>query len=170
MTAEPQHTWSAARLIIAGSITAVLLFYIAFYAAVNRASLDPADLPRRCAESRPTWQSYQEDIKGQIGAAAAAEWRGAPIRFKLDQGAAYLTMRLEGPWTEFPCGIPVLLRDPQGNTVQDSGISTPGAERTYTFPLKAGDTPPWVEIHYPHQERRLALGPDGAWEAPPATP
>ena len=152
--------------VVAGVILAILLFFVAFYAAVNRVSIDPAELLKRCAESHPEWLSYQEDIKGQIGAGAAAEWQGTPLRAEVRGREAHVTMRISGPWAQYDCGIPILLRDPLGNVVQSSAVSAPGGERTYTFKLPTETPPPWIEIHYPHQERRLPLSPQGDWQAP----
>lgn len=156
----PALTWGR---IVAGVAVCVLVFFITLYAAVNRASADPSDLARRCATSHPEWQSYQEDIKGQIGAAAAAEWHGTLQRFEISGREARLTFLLEGPWAAYACGIPILLRDPLGNVVQSTDISAPAPERTYRFQLPAESLPPWVEVHIPHEERRLPLSPEGTW-------
>lgn len=148
-----------------GICAAIAVFYIAFYAAVNQVEISTTDLAERCAKSHLQWLSYQEDIKGQIGAQAAAAWKGNPVRAALKGREATVTFAVSGPWTEYPCGIPVLLRDPLGNVFQSSSVSGPGAERTYTFTLPSEFPPPWIEIHYPHQERRLPLSPTGEWTA-----
>jgi len=152
------------RLIVAACVAATLGFLITFYAAVNSAGVDPVEIAQRCATARPVWQNYQEDVKGQVGASATATWHGQPIRFELDGSTARLTMRLEGPWVDYPCAMPILLRDPLGHTAQNEEATGPGAERVYTFHLPAATNPPWVEIHFPHQERRLPLT-GGQWRA-----
>ena len=154
------------RFAVGGVLAAVVLFFVSFYAAVNSASVSPEEIVRRCRESRPVWQNYQEDVKGQIGARATATWHGEPLQLELVDGTARLTMRLSGPWIAYPVGMPILLRDPQGNTVQSIEAGPPGEERTCIFQLPSKITPPWVEIHYPHAERRLALNATGSWRAP----
>lgn len=156
----------AIKLGILGVSGCVITFVVAFYTALNSASVAPEEIARRCRESRPVWQNYQEDVKGQIGARAAATWHGVPTRLELADGTARLTMQITGPWTGYVYGIPILLRDPQGNTSLSIDAGPPGEERTYTFALPTKSVPPWVEIHYPHAERRLALTAEGTWSAP----
>ena len=161
--ANPQRALKVGVFLLVGG---VLIFIISFYAAVNGVGVAPEEIARRCRESRPAWQNYQEDVKGQIGARATATWRGEPMRLEVAEGTARLTMRIVGPWTEYQYGIPILLRDPQGNTALSIDAGPPGGERTYTFALPTQSVPPWVEIHYPHAERRLALTAEGQWHAP----
>jgi hypothetical protein len=133
----------------------------------GRPEITTEELARRCAESAPTWDSYQEDIKGQIGAAPVAEWRGAPAWAALSEGVLSVGMRVESPWSERTCSLPILLRDPFGevhlgrNAVLEDGVFV------YRFTLGANPDAalPWVEIHYPHQIRRLSLRSDGTWTA-----
>lgn len=160
--ADPYRTLKLGALAISAC---VLTFVVAFYTALNSASVSPEEIARRCRESKPVWQDYQEDVKGQIGARAAATWHGEPTRLELQDGVALLTMRLSGPWTAYAVGIPILLRDPQGNTALSIDAGPPGEERTYTFALPTKSVPPWLEIHYPHAERRLALTAEGTWTA-----
>ena len=61
--------------------------------------------------------------------------------------------------------VPVLLRDPLGNTLTSHTLSPPGPERSYFFTLPTENRPPWLEIHYPHQERRLTLDATGKWKS-----
>lgn len=152
------------RLVFAACVVGVFGFLIAFYAAINRASIDPVEIAERCANAHPVWQNYQEDVKGQVGASATATWSGTPVALELEGEVAHLTMRLQSPWAEYACAMPILLRDPLGHTVQNEEVSGPGSDRVYTFRLPAATTPPWIEIHYPHQERRLPLT-NGRWHA-----
>jgi len=157
---NPWGRWAlgAALLVIAGMV--------AFYTAVLRAGVDPAVLAERCSASRPTWENYQEDVKGQIGAGAVAQWRGRPIEFRVEGAVAELMLVMDAPWDDFAFAVPILLRDPLGRVMMSARISEPGAVRTYTF-VWPGDSgiPPWVEVHFPHQESRLPLDSAGSWHA-----
>ena len=145
----------------------VLCGIIGVIAVAGRPEITAEELARRCAESVPTWDSYQEDIKGQIGAAPVAEWGGEPVWAALTEGVIRIALRVEPPWSERPCSLPILLRDPFGevhlgrNAVQEDGVFV------YRFTLRANPDAglPWVEIHYPHQIRRLSLRSDGTWTA-----
>lgn len=159
--AGPRRLW----LMVAAAAGAVFLFFVAFFAALSSVEATPEEIARRCREARPVWQNYQEDIKGQIGARAAASWHGEPVRLEVRDGTARLTMRIHGPWADYPLGIPILLRDPQGGTHSSIDAGPPGPERTYHFSLPGATPPPWIEIHYPHNERRLPLSPEGTWQA-----
>ncbi len=122
-------------------------------------SIDEADLARRCVQSRPEWNNYDEDIKAQIGATAAAQWDGEPLRAHAGNGQVQVTFAIRGPWEKRSAALPVLMRDPYGNTLRDSGeAGRNGSERTYTFILPAATAEgslPWIEIKYLHHERRL---------------
>jgi len=152
------------RIGLSMALVAALGFLIAFYAAVNRASVDPVEIAARCATAKPVWQNYQEDVKGQVGASATATWRGRPVRLETEGNTARLTMHVEPPWSDYDAAMPILLRDPLGHTVQNDPTATGRVERVYTFQLPGVAGAPWVEIHYPHQERRLPLT-SGQWQA-----
>ena len=155
------------------AVLVVLSAGLALVARMGAHKTDPAELVKRCAESHPAWVSYQEDIKGQVGAQPVALWRGrlAEVRQKAD--SITVTFQLEQPWAEYEAAVPILLRDPMGHDYQQDSVSREGSLRKYVFHLDAGSgasTLPWVEIHYPHTERRIALGTAGQWKDQPSTP
>lgn len=163
-TSSPAPPLSPGRIVL-GIALLIFLLLVSFYTVVNSVRLDTAEIARRCAESHPEWQNYQEDIKGQIGAAPVAEWKGEPLALDVRGREVELYFRIEGPWSQYPCGVPVLLRDPLGNTLTSHTLSPPGPERSYFFTLPTENRPPWLEIHYPHQERRLPLDATGKWKS-----
>lgn len=125
-----------------------------------------AELVRRCKASQPAWNGYQEDIK-EIGARAVARWHGAPVSAKVMPDAVEITFRLEAPWDAWEAAVPVLLRDPEGRVMRDTGDRRDGAQRVYQFDrsaLSGESAPPWLEIQYPHTRRRLFFT-DGHWSA-----
>ena len=75
---SPSPPLSPGRIVM-GIVLLIFLLLVSFYTVVNSVRLDTAEIARRCAESHPEWQNYQEDIKGQIGAAPVAEWKGEPL-------------------------------------------------------------------------------------------
>jgi hypothetical protein len=121
----------------------------------------------RVEKSRPAWENYQEDIKGQVGAGPVAEWDGTPSRLWFDKDAVFLTFAMRGPWATRDAGIPVLLRDPSGREQRDLRADRTGSTVRYTFERPKLDAmPAWLEIKYPHTERRLVLSERGEWQAP----
>jgi len=125
-----------------------------------------AEIAARIAKSRPAWENYQEDIKGQIGAGPVAEWDGTPTRLWLDQDCVFLSFALKGPWATRAPGLPVLLRDPAGRVQQDLRVEHEGSTARYVFHRsKLEGIPAWIEIKYPHTERRLVLSESGEWRS-----
>ncbi len=157
------------------AVAAVLLGLfagVAMIARMGERQADPAELAKRCAESRPAWASYQEDIKGQVGAPPVARWRGRLVEVCQESGAITVTFLLESPWAEYEADMPVLLRDPMGHEHRQDQVKREGGTRRYIFHLDAQSGVsqlPWVEIHFPHTERRIALGTGGHWKDIAAT-
>jgi hypothetical protein len=150
---------------VAGAVIGIALLSVGVIALVNAQGVPLRELQERCRVSKPAWNNYQEDIKGQIGAAPVAEWSGVPISARFEGETFHVTFSLQPPWLDYPCALPILLRDPMGN-IYRSAVAEPGGEgeRTYVFPIKASSAGlPWVEIHYPHHQTRLALDPSGTW-------
>ncbi|MCX5758735.1 MAG: hypothetical protein NTU83_09580 [Candidatus Hydrogenedentes bacterium] len=126
--------------------------------------LSDRELAARIEKSRPAWESYQEDIKGQIGAGPVAEWDGTPSRLWFDRDAVFFTFAMRGPWAARDMGVPVLLRDPSGRVQRDLRADRNGLMVCYTFERPKLDAlPTWLEIRYPHTERRLVLSARGEW-------
>jgi len=126
----------------------------------------PAELEKRCAESDPAWISYQEDIKGQVGAQPVARWRGALQEVRQESDTVTVTFQLEAPWDEYRAAVPVLLRDPMGREHRQDRVVREDGLRRYIFRLDAqsgASLLPWVDIHFPHTERRVALDAMGHW-------
>lgn len=150
---------------IAGIATLLLLLTVAVIALVNAQGVPIPELERRCRDSAPVWNNYQEDIKGQIGAKPVAEWHGSPVWAILEGRELGVAFDLTAPWSEYPCALPILLRDPLGNEYKSVQTDLSDGLRVYRFTLAEGAIVglPWVEIHYPHQQRRLALDETGRW-------
>lgn len=144
------------------------LALLAVFALQGRAAVSLEELQRRIETSAPRWANYQEDIKGQIGAAPAAEWEGKPISARIDGANLRVEFEIAGPWEARELALPLLAHDPLGNTYQNTAALFEGARVTYVFTLAevpARGTLPWVEIKYPHRERRLVFSDTGVWEA-----
>jgi hypothetical protein len=150
-----------------------LLAGLAVVARMGARPVDPVELTRRCEESRPVWASYQEDIKGQVGAQPVARWRGRLEQVRQEAGSVLVTFRLESPWSDYEANVPVLLRDPMGHEYRQDAVDREDGARRYVFHLDAqsgASLLPWVEIHFPHTERRIALGAGGHWKDTQVTP
>jgi len=156
------------RLLIIG---ALLLFsgLVAVLTYVNGQGVPAEELSRRCGESRPEWSSYQEDIKGQVGAAPVAAWKGEPVRVELTGRQLRITFRLSSPWSGYDAALPVLVRDPLGNVSRNvSGERLDDGLRGYGFTLPGEPDAaqiPWLELRYPHTERRIPLDERGMWQS-----
>jgi len=114
-------------------------------------------LTERIAQSRPQWRNYQEDIKGQIGAALAAEWEGAPVAFLQEDASLTVLFEISGPWSARDAAMPVLIRDPAGHVLQNESARRQGNRVAYAFSLPSGASGPlpWVDVQYPHGQKRL---------------
>lgn len=128
----------------------------------------PEELARRTATCQPTWQNYQEDIKGQIGAGLVAEWAGKPEQVRRDGAILRVRFQLEGAWGQRTSAIPILLREPGGSVHRNRDAECRAGRVTYVFELGEGvaGALPWIELKYPHGEKRLVLFEDGSWASP----
>lgn len=141
---------------------------VAAVARTKTALPPPGELERRCAASHPSWQDYDEDIKAQIGAGPAAQWAGAPLEASRQGAAIRVTWRLEGPWAERACGIPILVREPYGAVIQNVALEPQGNLTVYVYELPADIREaalPWIEVKSPVGEQRIVLDPKGEWKA-----
>ncbi len=132
--------------------------------------LSESELLRRCASSAPRWAAYQEDIKAQIGADPAAQWRGQPAALLREGARIRVTFQLQGPWARREAALPVLLRDPLGAVYQAEHVEGAGTDRHYIYRLgeeSAAGAAPWFELRYPHREQRLMLDHDQSWRISP---
>ncbi len=158
-------TW---RRVILGVVILVLAgaLFLAYW--VTGAPIDEAALARRVAESVPQWANYQEDIKGQIGARAVAQWRGRPVSAEWIGAMLDVEFELSGPWAGRDVALPILCHTPSGKFLRSGEAMRNGEIVRYSFP--AGDEesmlrPAWVELKYPHEERRIAFDEKGRWQA-----
>lgn len=134
----------------------------------NRVAVPLEELRKRVETSTPLWANYEEDIKAQIGATPAAQWEGKPVSARIDGANLYVDFEIAGPWVARKLALPLLAHDPLGNTYQNTGAEIDGAQTIYVFVLTedaARDGLPWVDLKYPHHERRLVFSDDGDWEA-----
>lgn len=156
------------RRVIAGVAGGAFLALVALTAYMNSGDLSPEELARRCADSFPAWQSYQEDIKAQVGARPVAEWKGRPTGVKQAGREIRVTFLLSVPWSGRPAVLPILMRDPLGVVYRNIGAESRAAERIYLFELAETSVVsllPWIELQFPHSEVRLPLDPQGEWRS-----
>lgn len=136
-------------------------------------SITSEELRQRAADSRPSWQGYQEDIKTQVGARPVAEWEGQPVSVYREGDVLGATFRLRGPWRGRQVAIPILLQEPYGGIHQSTRAEYAEGTVTYLFEFTEPAPPaafPWVELKFPNGERRIALSEHGGWSAPPEQP
>jgi hypothetical protein len=141
---------------------------LAGLAACSPETVAPSELASRTAQSRPIWQSYSEDLKAQLGARPAAEWQGAAVAVRRDGAAVEVSFALSGPWATRDVFAPVLMREPLGSTLRSVDASRRGNVATYRFELddEAARAPlPWVQVKFPHGERRIILQEKGPLKA-----
>lgn len=148
---------------------AVLFFFgVVLAVALNRGP-DPGAIAARCREAEPEWASYHEDIKGLIGAGPVASWNGAPHSAQCNAREVLVDFRIAAPWDRYAAVMPVMLRTPAGRVYLSKKAVARDGERRYVFEL-AGNTGggalPWVEIRFPHGQRRLHFSASGTWTAP----
>lgn len=128
-----------------------------------------AEIARRVEASVPTWQSYPEDIKAQVGAGPVAEWEGTVDEVRVEPEAIRVTFRLEGPWAARDAAMPLLLNEPFGGVRRNSAAERQGDRVTYLFDnagREAAVPVPWVELKFPGGERRIVLSQEGTWKNP----
>jgi hypothetical protein len=128
--------------------------------------IDTVELEKRVDRARVTWADYGEGIKAELGATPAAHWHGAPAEARLVDGAIEVRFALRPPWSDYEFGMPILLRDPEGNVFSPDEFTKGG---TYAFRHTGPVTPlsvPWVELRYPpNEERRIVFDTAGQWRA-----
>lgn len=155
-------------LVITSAI--IFAFLVGILTYLNSQDIPEDELIRRCQTSHPEWLSYQEDVKGQVGAAPVAAWKGEPIEAVLAaNGRLFITFSLASPWAEYAAALPVLVRDPLGHVYQDESAERKNGARVYAFSLAEVQDPaqiPWIELRYPHTERRIPLDGAGLWRKP----
>ena len=125
----------------------------------------PELLAARIAASAPGWNSYQEDIKGQIGASPVAEWSGRLVTAAQGDDLLSLSFVLEEPWKTRDGALPVLIRLPDGATLMPRDAIIDGEHRVYRYALPSSAPLPWAEVQYPHHRERLYFDATGQWMA-----
>lgn len=126
------------------------------------APIDEAALRARIQASIPTWESYQEDVKAQLGARPAAEWKGELVGGRIGaDGVVEVMFRIEGPWADRDLGVPILVRDPELRVVRAVETIREDELRVYRVPMAGASSLPWVEVQYPHHTRRIGLDGPG---------
>jgi hypothetical protein len=124
------------------------------------------ELSDRAAKARPAWQSYEEDIKAQMGAGPAAEWNGSLTRVEMDQSSIRATFRIEQPWASRDIPFPILMRQPKGGISQNKEGRREDGFFIYLFDRPEdmrGEPPAWLEFRFPHGQRRIVLNANGGW-------
>lgn len=134
-------------------------------------SITDEQLATRVAAANPSWQSYDEDIKGQVGARPVAEWTGEPMEAAWNPPRLSVVFQVTGVWQQRQSALPILMKEPTGGTYRNSSAEIEGERVTYVFtlPEDAGRKPfAWIELKYPpHQTRRITLSEQGKWTAAP---
>ncbi len=152
----------ALRIVTLIAACAIALFMV-LGAWVNAQGLAPEELARRCAACQPIWSSYQEDVKA-IHAPTVAKWQGEPEALLLTPGTLEARFRMDGFWASTVTGIPLLLRTPEGDVIRSDNPAPVDGLQRYTFTIpKSATVYPWIELHYPHVERRFPLDESGQW-------
>ncbi len=154
-------------MIAAGTAGLALLAVFAVFAWTNAASIPDQELARRCAASAPQWDSYQEDVKGQVGARPVAEWKGKPVSAEVSRGVIRISFAIVGSWAGRECAIPILIKEPGGEIRTGQGRGDREGNAVYSLPLGPSESTsvPWIEIQYPHHRERLLLDSSGRWSA-----
>ena len=137
--------------------------------ATCTASIDDEELRDRVRTSRPAWESYQEDIKSQVGAAPVAQWEGVLQSVVCQRNTVHLTFEVRGPWAQRATAIPILVREPFGGTHSSLSAHNDAGSVTYLFELTEADSTtsfPWLDVKFPHQEKRIVLSDQGVWTRP----
>lgn len=130
--------------------------------------ISPEELAERVSASRPEWANYHEDLKAQVGVTPVAEWQGEPIYATQTGRQLDITFDISGTWSQRDMALPILVRDPFGGVRRDVHAKREKNKVTYRFVIdpSAEHAPvPWVEIQYPHHERRIVFSEEGTWSA-----
>ena len=150
-----------------GTAVAGFVLCFGFFYYLNSREVPEAELLRRCTAARPAWQSYQEDIKAEVGAGPVAAWRGRPIEAQFDVAEISVVFEVAGEWAERDVLLPVLLQLPTGEVVMGSAGTRGVGRRTYVFAVDpAAPRPSWAELKYPHRTIRIVPDAEGTWRAP----
>lgn len=156
---------AARRTVKAGLVVAGALFALLLLLSVNE-SLSEDELARRVAQSQPSWNNYDEDLKAQLGAAPVAQWEGSLSGIQWEPGVVRVSFSLRGDWAERDAAIPVLVKLPTGETMRHESALRAGGQVEYRFPSSCDIPPRWVRVRYPfYGERRIVLSEEGCWEA-----
>ncbi len=154
------------KSIVLCAVLALILSLVGVIAYLNSQGVSPAELARRCAGSKPEWSSYEEDIKGLIGAMPSAQWQGQPVSAERADRGVRIAFQLAEPWARYPFAMPILLRDPLGKHYCSAAAETRGNECVYQFELEEASvaaTIPWIEIRFPHGQQRISFDAHGKW-------
>ena len=155
---------------VATVLALALALSIALASRIAPTEISETELARRVAGSVPQWADYQEELKAHLGATPVARWQGEPIRAVVEGREVRVTFAIRGVWARYDFALPVLLRSHLGKVYVNRQATRRASEVTYIFQLidlADGAATPWVEIRYPHRERRLLMSPEGTWRADP---
>lgn len=123
------------------------------------------ELAARVKAAQPDWQSYLEDLKGQVGAGPVAQWQGTPVHARKTQNELLISFEISGSWVKRVCYIPVMIREPRGAVFVSADAEKDDSCARYKFqlPQMARDVP-WVELKYPTGQIRLVFSDSGEWK------
>lgn len=143
------------------SLVVVLLF------AGCAVPVSDEELAARVEGAHPTWQSYQEDLKAQLGAGPVAEWQGELVAAVQEGETLRLTFQLTGPWSGRDCFAPVLVADPREILHPPVSAVREKDSVVYRFSLPSAGPLPWVEVKFPNGQMRLVFDQNGVWPPSP---
>ena len=151
-------------------IKAARLFFVccALTLGACAPTMSESELAVLAENSRPKWQTYQEDIKADIGAGPVAQWVGEPVKAVHEQAGVRVTFQMSGPWAARDTAIPVLIQDPLGRVIQN--VSHQRRQQTLTYQFNFSETGSattlaWIEIKYPNRVKRMILDGKGVWKS-----
>lgn len=138
----------------------------AYVALVPAPEITPDQVRARALAAAPDWFRYDEDIKGQIGAAPVAAWHGAPEWVRIGPGGAEIAFTVTGAWRDYGAPLPILARDPFGKVHLANAGRWEDDLFVYRLPELADAGIPWIELRYRRHETRVQIGTDGYGTAP----
>lgn len=155
------RVWSlstaAARTVNSRYIPRAIFLLFLTCAAACSAPFDAQTVEERVRTCTPTWESYQETIKAEIGAGPVAQWTGSPTGAVYAAGEVTVTFRVEGPWADAGLAMPILMRGPDMNAQLPIDATVSGEYTTYRYTIDTAAIVPWVDVRFPRATERMQL-------------
>lgn len=146
---------------LAAAALGMLCLLTAYVALVPAPQPGPDEIAARALASQPAWNRYDEDVKGQIGAAPVAAWQGAPRWIRVGAAGTEIAFDVQGAWRDYAAPMPILARDPFGQTHRCAAGRWEADAFVYLIPGLTDAGIPWIELRYPRGEMRLQIDATG---------